>query len=273
MNKSNRRGLAVSTIVAAMAAALPLQAGAQGTDEPWQWQAAVYGWLPAISSTTRFPDPGGSSLDITMRDVLDALKMAFMGSLSVRKGQWGLWTDLVYADFGATKTGFRDFEIGGQPLPGGVTAKLSLDLKNWIWTTAGTYRFASTPSYEADLLFGARMLDMSTTLDWSLSGNVGPLPIDTDGRGKASLNNWDAIIGAKGIVRFGDDRKWFMPYYADIGTGQSKLTWQLNLGVGYSFDWGSLVASWRYLDYSMKSGKEIESLSMNGPLFGAVFRF
>ena len=274
MNKSNRRGLAASVVVAAMAATLPIQSRAQGMDEPWQWQAAVYAWVPAIGGTSRYPENGGgSSVDVSMGDVLDALKMAFMGNLSVRKGQWGLWTDLVYADFGASKTNFRDFSVGGLPLPGGVTANVSLDLKNWIWTTAGTYRFASTPDYDADLLFGARMLDMSTTLDWSLNGNIGQLPISKDGRGESSLTNWDAIIGAKGVVSFGDDRKWFMPYYADIGTGQSKLTWQLNLGVGYKFDWGSLVATWRYLDYEMKSGNAIESLTMNGPLFGAVFQF
>jgi hypothetical protein len=274
MNKLNRRGLAASVVVASMAATLPLQSSAQGMDEPLQWQAAVYGWLPSISGTSRYPENnGGSNVDVSMGDVLDALKMTFMGNLSVRKGQWGLWTDLVYADFGHTKTSFRDFNVGGQPLPGGVTAKVTLDLKNWIWTTAGTYRFASTPDYNADLLFGARMLDMSTTLGWSLTGNVGQLPISRDGRGESSLTNWDAIIGAKGAVSFGDDRRWFMPYYADIGTGESKLTWQLNLGVGYKFDWGSLVASWRYLDYEMKSGNAIESLTMNGPLFGAVFQF
>ena len=59
-----------------------------------------------------------------MGDVIDALKFAFMGSLQARNGQWGLWTDLVYADFGASKQGSRDFSIGGQPLPVGLDANL-----------------------------------------------------------------------------------------------------------------------------------------------------
>jgi hypothetical protein len=267
-------GIAGSCITMGLAASLPLQSQAQGMDEPWRFQAALYGWLPSIGGSSRFPEAGGgSSVDVSMRQVLDALKMAFMGSFSAKKGEWGVWTDLVYADFGHTKTNFRDFEINGNPLPGGVAADLTLDLKNWIWTTAGTYQFASTPDYTADLLFGVRLLDMNQTLDWSLQGNIAQVPVSRTGRVDASLTNWDAIIGVKGAASFGEGRKWFVPYYADIGTGESKLTWQVNLGIGYKFDWGALVASWRYLDYEMKSGNAIESLTMNGPLFGAVFQF
>jgi hypothetical protein len=30
---------------------------------------------------------------------------------------------------------------------------------------------------------------------------------------------------------FGDKREWFVPYYADVGTGQSERTWQLYGGL------------------------------------------
>jgi hypothetical protein len=274
MPESNARTGVAGLAAAALLACLPLHASAQGTEGPWQWQAAVYGWVPTIGGSTRFPENnGGSSVDVSMRDVLDALKMTFMGNLSVTNGRWGLWTDLVYADFGHTKQNFREINIGGQPLPGGVTADTVLDLKTWIWTTAGTYRFAATPEYTADVLAGARMLDMKQTLSWSLNGNIGSLPVSRTGTSQQDLNNWDAIVGVKGIASFGPAREWFVPYYLDIGTGESKLTWQANLGIGYKFGWGSLVASWRYLDYEMKSDQAIQSLTMNGPLVGAVFQF
>ena len=57
-----------------------------------------------------------------------------------RNGQWGLWTDLVYADFGASRQGSRDFSIGGQPLPAGQDAK---DLKAWVWMLTGLYALKS----------------------------------------------------------------------------------------------------------------------------------
>ena len=44
-------------------------------------------------------------------------------------------------------------------------------------------------------------------------------------------------------------------------------------GIGYSFQWGDVVGAWRYIDYEMKSGKQVESLTFNGPSISAVFRW
>ena len=30
---------------------------------------------------------------------------------------------------------------------------------------------------------------------------------------------------------------------------------------------------WRYLDYNMKSGNAVESMTFNGPMLGATFRW
>ena len=51
----------------------------------------------------------------------------------------------------------------------------------------------------------------------------------------------------------GSSHKWAMPYHFDIGTGDSDLTWQAELGVTYSFGWGDIGAVWRYLDYDLNS--------------------
>jgi hypothetical protein len=32
--------------------------------------------------------------------------------------------------------------------------------------------------------------------------------------------------------RFALDEHWFVPYYADLGTGESDLTWQIAGGIG-----------------------------------------
>jgi hypothetical protein len=61
--------------------------------------------------------------------------------------------------------------------------------------------------------------------------------------------------------------------YLDVGAGQSQLTWQVNAGLGYQFDWGSVIATWRYLDYNFKSGSRIESMNFNGPTVGVAFRW
>jgi hypothetical protein len=273
MKARNTTGLAGLTMAAALAAAVPHAAQAQGSSDGWQFEAAIYGWFPGISGTTSFPPSGnGPSIDVSMGDVIDALKFAFMGTLQARHGQWGVYTDLVYADFGASASRSRDITIGGRPLPQGVTADASLDVKSWIWTLAGLYNLKNDAEGVTDLLFGVRLLDMTNTLDWTFSANIPPYP-SRSGTGKASITDWDAVVGLKGRVRFGEERKWFVPYYADVGTGESKLTWQLQAGLGYQFDWGSVLATWRYLDYDFKDSSKVQSLSMSGPTIGVTFKF
>ena len=164
----------------------PLAAQAQATNDKWQWELAIYGWFPAS-------------------DVIDALKMVFMGQAEVRKDRWGLWTDLVYADLGGSKGGSRNFTVDGHPVS--VNADLSLDVKSTVWTLAGLYNLSSTPENNTDLLFGARMLNMKQTLNWSLATAIPELPTRS---GQASVDgtDWDAIVGLKGRYYFGAERKW-----------------------------------------------------------------
>jgi hypothetical protein len=252
-----------------LAATLPIAAHAQAGD--WKYEASIYGWFPSIGGSTSFPVTGtGPSLDIDAKQVIDALKFTFMGSFEARHGMWGVWTDLVYADFGASKQGSRDFTVDHQPV--GVDANLVLDVKSWIWTLAGTYRLVAAPDYTLDALGGLRYIDLSQTLSWSLSSSIPQLPGQT-GSATADISNWDAVVGIKGRALLGAERRWFIPYYLDIGTGQSKFTWQANAGVGYSFDWGSVVATWRYLDYEFKSDQVVQSANFNGPTIGVAFRW
>ena len=274
MNSKITNGRAATWAALAIAAAAPTAVQAQSATDGWRFQADIYGWFPAISGQTAVPvQTGGANIDVSMGDVLDALKFTFMGGFEARKGQWGLWTDLVYADFGASKSGSRDFTIGGER-PVGLNADLQLDIKSWIWTFGGLYGLAETQQYKADLLFGGRYIDMSNKLGWTFNIDPPNLPPSSrTGSGTADLTNWDAIVGLKGRAYLGDDRRWFVPYYGDIGTGQSKLTWQVNAGVGYQFDWGAVIGSWRYLDYDFKSSSKIQDLSFSGPLIGVLFNF
>jgi len=185
-----------------------------------------------------------------------------------------VWSDLVYADFGADKSATRDFTIGRHEIPVGVDATLNLDIKSWIWSLAGLYNLADKPEGTADLLFGTRLLDMDQTLGWSISGSVPGLPPAAhNGSATVAINQWDAIVGVKGRINLGTDRKWFLPYYLDVGTGQSRFTWQGIAGIGYQFGWGSVIAAWRYLDYDFKSGTVVESMNFNGAALGVQFSF
>jgi len=276
MNTRTTARTTAALLAVALAGLAPVAAQAETTDSPWEYSASIYLWLPSIGGDTSFPSGGGggSSVDVSSQDVIDSLKMAFMGTISAKKDKWGIWSDLVYADFGDSKSGSRDFTIGNVGIPANVDAKLSLDLKTWIWTVAGTYEIAKTPKYTADFLAGARYLDVTQKLDWTINGDISGLPaVSRSGSSEVTPSFWDAIVGVKGVAYLGDEHKWFIPYYLDVGTGQSDLTWQVNAGIGYRYNWGALVATWRYLDYNFSSSDKIQSLNLNGPLFGATFQW
>jgi hypothetical protein len=197
-----------------------------------------------------------------------------MGTFAAQKGRWGFLTDVMYMDVSGSKSNTRNVLIGPRnELPAGVSADLNLDIKALVWELAGTYQLSADPTAPVDVLAGARMLDLKQTLGWDFSANLGPLQPTRSGSSEIKATNWDAIIGLKGQIRFGPYREWFVPYYVDVGTGDSDLTWQAIAGVGYSFKWGDLIAGWRYLDYNFKSSSKVDDMSLSGPMFGVSLRW
>lgn len=269
--KHQRRTASVAVLLSVLTAT-PGLANAQ-TADAWEFGGAVYGWFPTISGNTAFPAGStGSDISISTRQILDSLEFVFMGALEARKGRWGAFTDVVYMSAGASAANTRELTVGGRPLPADATADLRLDVRSVIWTLGGTWRLDTAPGKVVDLLAGARLLDMRQTLAWQLTGNLGNLPLaGPGGRAEVDINHWDAIVGAKG--RFDISGPWFVPFHADIGAGDSDLTWQLMAGVGYRLQAGHLIAAWRHLDYRMKADRPIESASFGGPTLGFVMRW
>ncbi len=90
--------------------------------DPWQYSALLYVWLPDIGGKTTFPAGTGSSISVDASQIIDSLKFTFMGTFEARKGRWGIFTDVVYLDVGASKSQTRDLIVDGHPLPVGITA-------------------------------------------------------------------------------------------------------------------------------------------------------
>jgi len=267
--------LAMGALV--LAAGWPLHAGAQTSPDEgaWRFRGSLYGYFPSLGGSTSVPaDSGGTSINVDGGQIIDSLKFTLMGSLDANNGRWGVFTDFIYLNFGGTKERSRDFTIGNIGLPAGTDARLDWQLEGVAWTMAGQYRLVSDPALTLDALGGLRWFNLKHDLSWNINGNIGPIaPSGRSGSSSAKLSNWDMVVGVKGRYALSGDGHWVLPFYLDVGTGESDLTWQAATGITYSFSWGELSALWRYLAYEMKSGKTINDINFNGPMVGATFRW
>ncbi|MEO8740196.1 MAG: hypothetical protein ABI537_10915 [Casimicrobiaceae bacterium] len=276
--KKRSKIIAAATLGACMAIS-PARALAQAVDswqlsDSWRFGATLYGYLPTIGVKTLLPNGVTSDISIPIDETLNHLKMGFFGAAEAQKGRWGAFTDILYLNVGASPSKTHDFNLGNGALPADVTARTTFGVETTIWTLAGGYRAVANTDSTFDVFAGARLLDIKVKQSWELTGNIGQISIPLrSGDGNVSQSLWNALVGAKGRIALTGDRRWYVPYYVDVGTGDSKVTWQIQGGVGYAFNWGDVVATWRYLDFDGKSGKPLQNLNTNGPQVAFVWRW
>ncbi len=265
-----RAAACVLVLLTAMACSVQAQAGGNGV---WHSTVTLYGYLPEVHGETVFPGGStGPTFRIRQHTILENLNFAFMGRLAIRKGRWGGFADLFYADLGDRVSGTRRFTVPQIPVPADVTGDFRLDAKTTLLTLAGTYQLHSDPASSVRMLFGARMSDARQRLDWRLSSSLTG-PGARSGRSRVSQAQWDAVVGLSGRQRFGQGMHWFVPWYLDVGTGDSRFTGQALVGVGHAFSWGEVLAGWRYIDYRYKSHSLISRTRFSGPAIGVSWRF
>jgi len=195
-------------------------------------------------------------------------------ALSRRSFTQGLGLVLAFAlDPAAAQQRQLPGSLGGNllpPVPTSAALSADLSLKGWVWTAVAEYAALEDRKAPLDVFGGFRYLTMTNKLSWQFTGNIGSIPpVQQAGSTSSSGSLWDAIVGVKGRLRFGDGG-WFLPYYLDVGTGQSKSTLQALVGVGYAFSWGDVVADYRRLDYHMPEGEMLSDISLKGGLVGVV---
>ena len=85
-------------------------------------------------------------------------------------------------------------------------------------------------------------------------------------RGRPGRHHW-----CPSVIDLSD--KWYLSCYADVGAGDSKLTWQAWPGVGYRFEKVDVVAGYRHLAWETDDGDTLDDLNFSGPMLGVKFRF
>ena len=238
------------------------QTDSSAPQDQWQFSASIYLWGADLGGHT----VRGSEVEVGFSDLVDNLEMAFMGAFAARKNNWSLLIDVIYLDLGVENTTELSIPIGDNLLP--VTTTTDLDVKSWVMHFAGGYGLYSEGKSRLDLIGGARYLDLSMDLFLELQ-SLGP------GQSRIiseSLTTWDGIVGLKGQASLGE--RWYLPYYVDIGAGDSKLTWQASAGIGFRAGrvW-DLALVYRHLEWDFDSTRVIDDLNISGPTLGVIFRW
>ena len=267
-------------IVLTCLAAAPAARGAEDPyDGDWHFSLTPYVWLPSVGGSLDLNVPPALSglinnvnmnVDISSTDILSHLNYALMAAGDARKGRWSVATDFILLGLSGDNAKVRSVSGPGGLVDIPIDTGSKVDLKGFVWTLAGAYTVFNEPGWSMDVLAGFRDLQMKSSLDWHFSGPLGL--VAQDGSFSRTGVLMDAIFGLKGKVGIGASGRWFIPYYGDVGTGGSALTWQLASGVGYAFDWGDLRLDYRALHYET-DGKVLKDMTMHGPAIAATFHF
>jgi hypothetical protein len=231
---------------------------AQDADS-WQHELTIYGWYAGIDGTVQFPGPLGDGSDFTVEasDILDNLSMIFMGGWASKYNRWSILADVVYMDVegGADQI----VSASGQP----VNASVDMDIASWTLHGGVGYDLIQADGGSLAVIGGVRYLAIDVDVKAGFGGPGVELS-ESDGL-------VDGIIGLRGAINFNEN--WYLPYYADIGTGGSDLSYQLFAAIGYRFGWGDIRLGYRHIGYKMDDDFIMKDMDLSGPVMGVGFRF
>jgi hypothetical protein len=265
-----------ATLLAAVGAGWPTSALANVDpyDGDWHFSLTPYAWLPGIDTSLKFQGPRGSiartSLNTSPGDIIDHLHIAAMIAGDVHKGEWSAFSDIVYASLGGSNTAVRDITFPDHSIEIPLNLRTSVGVQVLVWTAGIGYAVLHDGQSSADVFLGVRGAGANTSLKWRFAGPLDLFPQTGSTSQYESL--WDGIIGIRGRIGF-PESPWFVPYYADIGTGGSHITAQALTGIGYGFEWGDLHLTYRWLYYQPGGDGVLDKITLHGFTIGATFRF
>jgi len=225
------------------------------TEERWEFAFAPYLWAAGLEGTVAQFGLQPTDIDLSFRDILENLDIAFMGVAEVRRGRFGLASDIVYTKLSGGGTG-----------PAGIFSA-SLENQLFIGTAMAEYRVVQDGRSSVDVMAGARLWSVDT--DVRITSGVG-----LGFTGSDSATWVDPMIGVKG--RWQGASPWFLTGWGMIGGFgvSSDIDWDVMAGGGYEYrDWVSFVAGYRALGVDYQDGAFVWDTVMHGPFMGAVFRF
>jgi len=212
-----------------LACATVVNAAEEKQDDKWHFEITPFIWLPSAKGSMKLEQPPGfvsGKLDYGPGDYLENLDWAAMLDLQAHKGRWTLLADIIYTDFSDNDT--AQFP-GLIPRSSGLSVGADWDLQAFLVEFAGAYSVFRNEYLNFNLLAGLRYAEIDGDVKLDITGPLsGLVPSRSFSRKESYI---DPIIGFKGKFELG--KKWYLPYYFDIGGFgvDSDLTLQAFAGI------------------------------------------
>jgi len=227
------------------------------TDD-WSFTIAPYVWAAGMKGTAAtLPPLPPVDVDASFSDILKNLDLGAMVAMELRYQKFAAYADIIYTDISADADTPR----------GILFDQIEVESEVFIGTFGGAYRVLEGERGFLDLLAGARVWSVDTTL--KLDGGL------LADREFQDNENWvDPVVGIKGRYFFGHG--FFLNGMGHVGGfgAASDLTWDVFGGLGYEFnDTVSAIAGYRHLEVDYEQGGFKFDVQMSGPVIGATIRF
>ncbi|MBT3142010.1 hypothetical protein [Falsiruegeria litorea] len=234
-----------------LAAALMLGGtGAFAEQSKWNYRAFVYLWTPELGGTS----VTGQDMTLSFSDILDNLDFGLMGALEANKGPISIMGDFQYLDLSSD----QNAAVGP-----GIPATADADVSGFVFTGSVGYDFKHTQPGQFVGFGGFRYLGMDTTANLSVGTG--------SQRVSGSISNFDAIIGVRGVQPLSE--KWALSFIADVGAGDSDLTWQAGATFDRRINNWNLSFGYRHIAWEIGNSNVVSDLSFSGPIVGAKIAF
>lgn len=238
--------------------------------DQWRFEVTPYLWAPGINSTLNYKDQYVKTADVSANTLIQNLKTGGMLAGEVHYGNWGIMADIVSATLQKTSSSSVTPQA---PYTYQIATKATV--QQTILTGAATYNVINNQNATMDGLLGVRWIGATATLNLAVNGVSAAINGDSK-----TMSTADPIVGFKGRYRLADST-WYVPFYADIGSGggTTNVTWQAMLGIGKTIDKGIDVSLiYRGLYYDMSSSKTngqglLQKTTFQGPQLSATFSF
>lgn len=250
-------------IVAALV--LCLVAGLSATTvhaEDWSWELTPYLWVADVSLDARVNDDQIANVELGFADLVDKIDIGALVRFEGRRGRAGFFVEANYLSLSDGKT-----ILALPPITDGTEVRAEVDLL--IAEAGGFYRVLGEDD-GLDVLFGARLLDLSTDVSFDF-------PVIADRALSSDESPVDAFAGVRYRGGIGDRWAWWAR--GDVGGGGTDLSWQGIVGFGVNFGKkrdDTLIVAYRHLSFEVDNdGGRIteQKVAFSGLLIGYRFAF